>query len=165
MVAHKTEQPSLRIRRITVRDVPTVVFIAKECAFGDPKAPKTNPELAWSEESFFKEVYNTRSVTLVAELGDEVVGYLCASVVIDECHIQNIAVRPKHRGNGIGHALIEQLLLKLRQRDLKRAFLELRRGNHVAIRLYESMGFKVVALRKDYYVNPTEDGLIMVKTL
>ncbi len=167
MIPQEIDLSCLTIRRISERDVPTVVSIARECSCCAHTGPSQNgyPELAWSEESFFKEVYNPKSATLIAELGDGIVGYVCAGVVIDECHIQNIAVSSQYRGVGIGRALIAQLLLNIRQMGVKRAFLELRKNNQAAIRFYQSLGFKVVALRKDYYANPTEDGLMMVMTL
>ena len=42
-----------------------------------------------------------------------------------------------------------------------RATLEVRRSNHAARALYEGLGFRVRGVRRDYYTDPVEDGLIL----
>jgi len=45
------------------------------------------------------------------------------------------------------------------------ALLEVRRSNEAARRLYESVGFRALATRRDYYSHPIEDALVMEKPL
>ena len=40
----------------------------------------------------------------------------------------------------------------------------MRQSNLSAQQLYEKSGFEVVGKRRNFYVNPTEDALIMTKT-
>jgi ribosomal-protein-alanine N-acetyltransferase len=42
------------------------------------------------------------------------------------------------------------------------ALLELRAGNEGALALYESLGFRRLALRRAYYRQPVEDALVLV---
>ena len=55
--------------------------------------------------------------------------------------IQNLGVTPRHRGFGLGTALLQQALLGFQQVGLSRAFLEVTARNAGAIRLYERFGF------------------------
>jgi len=45
----------------------------------------------------------------------------------------------------------------------ERALLEVRQSNWAAQRLYRSLGFHGVALRRGYYTHPSEDALILEK--
>ena len=44
---------------------------------------------------------------------------------------------------------------------VRRATLEVRRSNVAAQRLYAAAGFKVTAVRRDYYTQPVEDALVL----
>ena len=82
-------------------------------------------------------------------------------VVLDEIHINNLAVRPECRGGGVGRALLEFVLRLGAGLGARRATLEVRRSNHAALKLYESLGFHEAGVRKNYYAGPVEDALIL----
>lgn len=126
---------------------------------------KEFPEIAWSETLFLKEIYHPDSISIVAQSETRIVGYLCARVVIDECHLLNIAVHPDCRNKGIGTALIEELQRRLLSTGVKSILLELRKGNEPALALYRRLGFNTIALRRAYYINPIDDGVMMLKEL
>jgi ribosomal-protein-alanine N-acetyltransferase len=90
-----------------------------------------------------------------------VAGYCAAWFILDEVHINNIAVRPELRGRGFGSALLAHVLEQGRVAGAPRATLEVRRSNDVARRLYERFGFRVAGVRRDYYTDPTEDALVL----
>ena len=73
-----------------------------------------------------------------------------------------MAVDLSERRQGIGKALIKELLIIADQQKLNRIFLEVRMSNEAAIRLYEGVGFKKIDCRKNYYEKPREDAWIMV---
>ena len=81
--------------------------------------------------------------------------------VLDEAQILNIATHPEHRGKGLGRAVTCRLIDEARSRGISFITLEVRRSNVVARRLYGSLGFTDVGVLKNYYREPTEDGLIM----
>jgi ribosomal-protein-alanine acetyltransferase len=92
---------------------------------------------------------------LVAESGDAVVGFLLwQAVASDEAEILNLAVQPAFRRQGIALELLKGL-------SMPRIFLEVRESNHAARALYLRAGFEECGLRKKYYDNPSEDGIVM----
>jgi ribosomal-protein-alanine N-acetyltransferase len=120
----------------------------------------TNP---WSRPMFEQELLNPGVSHLhVMRTGDWRVAAFCMDwVVADEVHINNMAVRPECRGMGTGRALLATVLGRAAALGARRATLEVRRSNAVALKLYERLGFSVVAIRKEYYAHPVEDALIL----
>jgi ribosomal-protein-alanine N-acetyltransferase len=90
-----------------------------------------------------------------------VAGYCAAWFILDEVHINNLAVRPQCRGRGYGGALLQHVLREAARHGGRRATLEVRRSNESARRLYERFGFRIAGVRRDYYSHPTEDALIL----
>ena len=104
----------------------------------------------------------------VAEAGDEVVGHIIYSRVLDEAEIINIIVAPALRGQGIGRALLRAALYALGPAGVSCCRLEVRESNAAAIGLYRAEGFCESGRREGYY--PAEDGtredaLLMFKEL
>jgi len=63
----------------------------------------------------------------------------------------------------VGKGLMKALEAELMARGARRLRLEVRESNMVARRLYEGLGYRVVARLPKYYGD--EDGLLMVKEL
>ena len=61
----------------------------------------------WTKEIFEHEMNgNNYAYYIVAEVdNEEVIGHCGMWIVLDECHITNVAVRKRMRGNGIGEGL------------------------------------------------------------
>ena len=121
---------------------------------------KQNFSEPWSENSVRGELTNQLALWLVALDGDAVVGYVGSQTVLGEADMMNIAVADSHRRRGIARALVEELIARL---DATMLTLEVRASNTPAIKLYESLGFQQVGLRKNYYRKPKEDALILRK--
>jgi ribosomal-protein-alanine N-acetyltransferase len=81
--------------------------------------------------------------------------------VLDEIHINNVAILPALRGRGIGTQLMRRVFDEARRLGARRATLEVRASNEGARRLYERLGFRVASVRPRYYTNPVEDALIL----
>jgi [ribosomal protein S18]-alanine N-acetyltransferase len=94
-----------------------------------------------------------------------VAGYCSYRIVVDELEINNVAVRPEHRGNGYGRSLVEAALEHGRAAGARVALLEVRRSNDPAQRLYRGLGFTQVGERPRYYRLPEEDALVLAKNL
>lgn len=135
-------------------DIPEVLNIER--------ASFTTP---WSEASFFSEIQSKNSIAKIAELNGVVVAYICIKHIEDECHILNLAVHPDYRRCGIAKALLSNIIQELSEEECKFFYLEVRASNYAARRLYEKFGFKTVGIRKRYYINPTEDAVIMMRMI
>ena len=90
-----------------------------------------------------------------------VAGFCAFWKVVDQIHINNLAVRPELRGHGLGALLLERVLEEAARLGAPHATLEVRRSNAAARRLYERAGFELAGVRTSYYTNPIEDALIL----
>ncbi|MBQ3704954.1 MAG: ribosomal protein S18-alanine N-acetyltransferase [Clostridia bacterium] len=146
------EEGQIRIRRMQYRDVKQVVAI-EAATFPKP----------WSEKSFRREVEeNAVARYLVADREGEILGYAGTWVVLDECHITNIAVREDCRGQGLGRRLVEELMQYASNLGAAWADLEVRVSNERAQGLYRGAGFVTLGKRKRYYEDNGEDAYLMV---
>lgn len=122
---------------------------------------KDNLAEAWSEETYFRQLSNPNDYTYLAYLDGEPAGFLSLWYIAGEVEINNIAVSEKFRRKGIAKALFSAA-----HNDIPNGsswFLEVRQSNTAAISLYEKMGFEQAGIRKNFYSEPTENALIMVK--
>jgi ribosomal-protein-alanine N-acetyltransferase len=117
----------------------------------------------WTRQMYESEFLNRDTSRLhVLRLSEvRVAGYIATWIVVDEVHINNIAVLPAYRGCGYGSALLAHALGEAADTGAQRATLEVRRSNDAARRLYERFGFRMAGVRRDYYSHPTEDALIL----
>lgn len=93
-----------------------------------------------------------------------VAGFCAFWRVVDQIHINNLAIHPKFRGRGLGTLLLRDVLEAAAAMGAPLATLEVRRSNEAARRLYERAGFATVGVRTSYYTNPIEDALILSRT-
>ena len=99
----------------------------------------------------------------VLEEGDQVLAYGIMSVGGGEAHILTIVVDEEYRQHGLGRKMLRHLISLARQRGVDGIFLEVRPSNEAAIKLYHSLGFSEIGIRKDYYPSEAgrEDALVM----
>jgi ribosomal-protein-alanine N-acetyltransferase len=138
-------------RTLAARDLDAIVAIER--------ASFTNP---WTREMYLRELQNPDVsflyVLRVPEKG--IVAFCSFWLVLDEVHINNLAVLREFQGQGLGTAILEHAIEAAAKRGANRATLEVRRSNAPARRLYERLGFEVAATRPNYYMSPAEDALI-----
>jgi ribosomal-protein-alanine N-acetyltransferase len=147
-----SEEPRLRIRRLTYPDLPQVIAIERR-AFPTP----------WSLAMFVLELSKASGVCLAAVSGGRLVGYLICSRYETVWHVMNVAVDPDRRREGVASALLSELYARVGE-ERARYTLEVRRSNHIAIHLYEREGFRAAGLRRRYYQDNGEDALVMWRT-
>jgi len=124
------------------------------------RASFVNP---WTREMYLAELDN-RGVSycyVIRDISQQVIGFCSFWRVLDELHINNVAIAPAHRGVGAGTALLSAVLREGARLGAQRASLEVRRSNDAARRLYERLGFSVAGVRRAYYSNPVEDALVL----
>ncbi len=81
------------------------------------------------------------------------VGVLMGWRVADELHVLSVVVSPSSRRLGAGRALTTAAIAHARELGMRLVLLEVRRHNTAAIRLYRSLGFLAVRVRRAYYAN------------
>ena len=145
---------SFRVVPMTAVHLPDVAALEKVCFPVDP----------WSEALFQEALDNPRVRVLLAQGEDgSILGYAVLSVILDEGNLDNIAVAPAARRQGVADALLSALIGFGRE-HLAVLMLEVRSSNAPAIALYEKYGFDVVGRRKNYYDAPREDAVLMTLT-
>ncbi|MEH7085120.1 ribosomal protein S18-alanine N-acetyltransferase [Neobacillus drentensis] len=116
----------------------------------------------WSRDAFYNELHNNRfAVYIVLEENNKILGYCGAWIVIDEAHVTNVAILPEFRGRKLGEAILRKMMSVAREMGAKSMTLEVRVTNHVAQSLYRKLGFQNGGIRKNYYSDNQEDGLVM----
>ena len=123
----------------------------------------------WSE-NVLTDCYHSDYLCLVAEENDwqkELKGYIILSQVLDEAHLLNLCVSLKYQGFGLGRELTARGIKEVVKRGARKMFLEVRRSNMRAIRLYESFGFSEIGIRTNYYQGSSlsEDAVVMALVL
>ena len=93
-----------------------------------------------------------------------VAGFCAFWKVVDQIHINNLAIHPHFRGRGLGTQLLNVVLCEAERLGAPHATLEVRRSNMAARHLYERAGFSTVGVRTSYYTNPIEDAMILSRT-
>lgn len=131
--------------------IPQIALLENEC-FSAP----------WSENALSQEINNENSHFLVA-YSDIVLGYIGVQEICGEAYITNIAVFDEYRKLGIGRKLLKTAADNAKSRDCEFITLEVRESNINAISLYESENFKIAGVRKNFYTDPIENGIIYTK--
>lgn len=99
--------------------------------------------------------------TLVYLDNDEVIGFIKYDVIYEKVELIYIFVCKDCRNKGIASKLLKSLIDKVSNKE--NITLEVRTDNKVAIKLYQSFNFEIIATRKNYYDNC--DGYLMEKKL
>ena len=90
------------------------------------------------------------------------IAYIVGRIIAPEGEIYRIAVDERYRRRGVGYRLLSYALKTERGRGLECTYLEVRKSNIAARRLYSAYGFRVIGERRGYYKNPTEDAVLML---
>lgn len=118
-----------------------------------------------SARSLERALVDEAMLVLGAWQGQALLGYALIARLAFDAELQAIGVARAWRGQGLGRALLEEALAQARAWQRERLLLEVRAGNHAAIRLYEAAGFCVDGRRRGYYpatdTAGREDALLM----
>lgn len=103
----------------------------------------------------------------VMEREGNLIGHGILNVAAGECHLLNVCVRAEYQRSGLGRRMVEHLLLQAAKREAERVYLEVRPSNLIAYKLYMSMGFNQVGVKKGYYPaeQGREDALVLTRDL
>jgi ribosomal-protein-alanine N-acetyltransferase len=147
--------PELVIRAMRGNDIPDVVAIER----GSYQFP-------WSE-GIFRDCLRVGYVCRVVTASRQVMAYGVMSFGAGEAHILNLCVGEAYRCRGIGRQLLNSLIERAGAAGMADAYLEVRPSNTTAIRLYLSLGFEQVGMRRGYYqaANGREDAAVLRRAL
>lgn len=116
----------------------------------------------WTRADYERELADpARCFIYLARIDGVVVAYCSFWRIFDEVHVNNFAVHPSQRRQGVGRALLAHVLDEAAAMGAPHATLEVRASNTPAIALYEAGGFERHGLRRGYYTHPVEDALIL----
>lgn len=124
----------------------------------------------WSRVSFEGELSEKTSRNLVIKKREQekaarVIAYLCFRLLEDEMYIMNLAVDPEYRRCGVATFLLKYSLRSAKRYGAKKALLDVRASNYLAIKLYKKMGFCKTGRRQRYYLETWEDAVVMIKEM
>ncbi|MFT9495358.1 GNAT family N-acetyltransferase [Anaerosolibacter sp.] len=109
-----------------------------------------------SSEKFFQEVIK-QNLSFGAYIYEELAGVLIASEIKwnNSLWIENIIISERYRGNGIGKALLDNLMKLAAERKIRIIGLETQGSNYPAIQFYKKHGFEIDGI--DFSLYPRKD--------
>ena len=144
----------MKIRRATAGDAMPISLAEKEI-FPD----------AWNHTDVLSTISTNGSMCFVATSDEgELYAYILGRTITPEGEIYRIATKEAYRSRGIAYRLLDYALKTERGHGLESVFLEVREKNVPARRLYLSYGFQEIGIRKNYYRDPTDNAVLMMKT-
>lgn len=141
----------MTIRPISLSDAPKIAAVKE--FFPD----------VWSEGTLISSFLSGRFFGLMVEENGDETGFITYSLAQPEADIESVFVFPDKRLKGFGGALIDGAIEDLKNRGVNKIFLEVRKNNAPAIKLYSKKGFNEISVRKKYYGD--EDAVVMVKEI
>lgn len=142
------------LRAATEANIDAVLKI-EERSFSDP----------WTRRMLLSELCEGIVFTLLLD-GETVIGYSILDCrVFGEAELHNIAISPDYRGRGLSGLLMDKMISDAAEKQTEVIFLEVREKNAAARGLYKKYGFTELTIRKNYYKNPTEDAIIMQRSV
>ena len=138
-------------RQALASDFSSIYQIEQE-AFPSNPWPKIQIEAAMVQSKI--------NACYVLEKGNEILGYLMSYHILNENEIVNFAIKKSKQMCGLGSIMLDYYLDKIDSDSS--VFLEVKRTNYPAIKLYLGYGFEEIGIREKYYSNG-EDAIVMKK--
>ena len=120
----------------------------------------------WTNKNFI-DSYGANNLFKVLKNENDIIGYYIALFSFDECELLNITIKSELQQKGLGELMLNDLLSECRKANIANIFLEVRKSNLVAIKLYKKIGFNDIGVRNNYYQNKDgkEDAILMGRTI
>jgi ribosomal-protein-alanine N-acetyltransferase len=106
---------------------------------------------SWNEADFIYYLRQRSCIGIVAEVGDEVAAFALYELHPDWLSLDNVAVHPKHRRNGIGEAMVSRLKYKLVSHRRDMMTLTIHEGNLSAQQFFRRQGFRAVRTIRRFF--------------
>ena len=118
----------------------------------------------WSELSFLSEM-DKGSLVLTVWEDERLVGFAVTEMLDEVAYLHLIGVDTDYRRKGLGKQMLTECEVQSASRGAERMMLEVRESNQKAREFYLSLGYEILARRRDFYSFPREDGLTMQKVI
>jgi [ribosomal protein S18]-alanine N-acetyltransferase len=115
---------------------------------------------SWTDDDFTKCLRERNNIGLVAEYGEQVVGFIVYSLHKTKLDILNVAVHPDFQRQGVGRQLLQKLQGKLSPQRRTRLTTAIRETNLSAQLWMKDCGFTCVQISKEMYDDTTEDAYL-----
>jgi ribosomal-protein-alanine N-acetyltransferase len=113
----------------------------------------------------FQELYRRcPRLFFVARRSGRIVGYAITRTDSRSAEMISIAVDPAHRRSGLGTALMDRTIRKLKRLGVRKLELAVKADNRPAVRFYRGFGFAIVKRIARYYEDRS-DALWMRRIL
>lgn len=158
-IAEKKEE-LISIRKAELKDAGLILLFIKELA----EYEKLSASVAASEELIIKNIFDSKyAEVIIAEYKGEPAGQalffynFSTFIAKPGIYLEDLYVRPRFRGKGIGKALLAYLIKLAKERDCGRVEWVVLEWNNPAIEFYKSMGaelmegWKVCRITEDKY--------------
>ncbi|RGR75760.1 tRNA (adenosine(37)-N6)-threonylcarbamoyltransferase complex dimerization subunit type 1 TsaB [Mediterraneibacter gnavus] len=152
--AQREKEAEIIVRELKVEDSAAVAEMEQQI-FSD----------SWSEKSVLETVQQKQSVCFAAEKAGHLLGYLLAYHAADEVEIARIAVQKEARRQGAAGKLMQALEHYCEEHKMEKLLLDVRESNEAARSFYTKNGFVEDGIRQGFYVNPSEDAVLMSRQL
>lgn len=152
--AQREKEAEIIVRELKVEDSAAVAEMEQQI-FSD----------SWSEKSVLETVQQKQSVCFVAEKAGHLLGYLLAYHAADEAEIARIAVQKEARRQGAAGKLMQALEHYCEEHKMEKLLLDVRESNEAARSFYTKNGFVEDGIRQGFYVNPSEDAVLMSRQI
>jgi len=136
--------PGARVREATREDVPVLLAMFGELADYEHLRDLLHADEALLHRALFGE--RPAAEALIAERGSETVGYavfyptFSSFLAIQGIWLEDLFVRPAHRGAGVGRALLAAVAGRLRERGGERLEWSALHWNELALGFYRGLG-------------------------
>jgi ribosomal-protein-alanine N-acetyltransferase len=148
------------LRRASPEDLGAILALEQACA----EAPHWSQSI-WLTALSDKQATQPIRAGFVAETGLSILGFVVASYAGELAELESLAVTATARRQGVGKALCRQVMNWSREVGARKLELEVRASSEAALALYRSLGFVEQGRRRSYYLNPTEDAVLMAAQL
>ncbi len=146
----------------------------------------------WTFDGLASEIERPDSLNLVGKFKGEAIGYSISRLIMNnhytlpnnnadqrknhktsenttyfkyDFEIYSIAVKKQYQNYGVGQILLNNIVLQAQKTDTESIWLEVRKSNKQAIGFYKKNNFKEISERKNFYLNPSENAIVLRKKL
>ncbi len=138
-----------QIRWMIRRDLPTVLEI-EQTSFPKP----------WTEDCFIQALRQRNCIGMVAEVNEEVVGFIIYELNKKRINVINMAVSPDWRNKGIATDMLNKLKAKLSVNRRDRIEANVAESNLDAQIFFKMQSFLCIKINKNFYVEDKEDAYL-----